>query len=382
MSVKLPAPDGSLSTTSIAARPALDVLTAPATSRMAFAASHVVAEPLRTSIASPAIDWDATLALRHEIWELGLGVAESMDTAQRGMGLSAGDAMELAARTLQEDPRGGAATVVGINTDALAPGPATLEQITQAYRDQLEFVASRGGTPVIMASRHLAAAARTADDYRRVYSDLLADVSGTVVLHWLGAVFDPALAGYWGDTDPSGAMDTVVALITEHKETISGIKISLLESVYERELRARLPAEVAVFTGDDFNYTDMIAGDDRGYSHALLGAFAALTPWASAALKRLDAGDAAGFREILGPTQPLSRSIFAAPTQYYKVGIVWLAYLTGKQDHPRMLGGMDGGRDLLHLAEVVRLANEMRYFPDPDFTEARLRSFFAAFGLG
>ena len=382
MSLKLPGPDGALTEIALSPRPELDVLANPPQSRSAFAASHVVMDPLCGSTAHAAIDWESTMALRREIWSLGLGVAESMDTAQRGMGLSAADAMTLAALTLAEDPRGGAGTVVGINTDDLDPGPATLAQVTAAYLRQLEFVAQRGGTPVIMASRHLAHAATGPEDYRAVYERLLHEVSQPVILHWLGEVFDPALAGYWGDPDPARAMDTVVGLIDAYSDRVAGIKISLLDPAYEVQLRRRLPAGVAVFTGDDFNYTEMIAGDDDGHSHALLGAFAALAPWASAALKQLDAGDEKQFRAILEPTQPLSRHVFSAPTQYYKVGIVWLAYLTGKQSHPRMLGGLDGGRDLLHLADVIRLADEIAYFPDPEFTEARARTFFAANGIG
>ncbi|MEU0493948.1 DUF993 family protein [Mycobacterium sp. NPDC006124] len=383
MTVRLPASDGGLIEVRIAARPRLEVSALPPTSRMVFAASHVVADPLRTSTADGQIDWDATLALRHDIWDVGLGVAESMDTAQRGMGLSAAQAMELAKRTLADDPRGGAGTVVGVNTDALHPASTpALSEIVDAYLEQMRFVTDHGGTPVLMASRHLARTADGPDDYHRVYGELLSQCSSPVILHWLGEVFDPALAGYWGVADPAAALNTVIELIETHRDKVSGIKVSLLDPAFELELRRRLPRGVAVFTGDDFNYTDMIAGDHTGASHALLGAFAALAPWASAAFARLDAGDEPGFRTILGPTEPLSRAVFATPTQYYKVGIVWLAYLSGAQDHSRMLGGFETGRDLLHLAELVHLANAMAYFPDPELTEVRLRTFFAAHGVG
>lgn len=382
MTVILPGPDGGLTEIELSPRPRLAVRVSPPTSRMAFAASHVVADPLRTSTDAGCIDWDATLELRRGIWDLGLGVAEAMDTAQRGMGLSAADAMELARRTLAEDPRGGKATVVGVNTDALGPGPASIDQIVRAYGQQLDFVEMHGGTPVLMASRHLARAAHDQDDYRRVYGELLAQCTRPVILHWLGEVFDPMLAGYWGATDAADAIDTVIDIITAHRSKVTGIKVSLLDPVYELELRRRVPTDVAVFTGDDFNYTDMIAGDETGHSHALLGAFAALAPWASAAFACLDVGDEAGFRAILQPTEPLSRAVFMAPTQYYKVGIVWLAYLSGAQTHPRMLGGFESGRDLIHLAELVRLADTIDYFPDPEFTEMRLRKFFAAYGIG
>jgi hypothetical protein len=382
MTLRLPDADGTLTGIELGTRPHLDVLTAPPVSRSAYAACHVVADPLRSSTAVTAIDWDATIALRRELWNVGLGVAESMDTAQRGMGLAAADAMRLAEMTLAEDPRHGAGTAVGIATDGLESGVATLDELTAAYRRQLEFVAERGGTPVVMASRQLAHVAEGPGDYFTVYDRLLSDAPGPVILHWLGDVFDPELTGYWGDPDPARAMDTVVGLIATHEDKVAGIKISLLDPTYELELRRRLPAGVALFTGDDFNYTEMIAGDHTGHSHALLGAFAALAPWASAALKRLDAGDENGFRAILEPTQRLSRLIFTAPTPFYKVGIVWLAYLSGKQHHPRMLGALEGGRDLLHLAELIRLANEIDYFPDPEFTEARARTFFAAHGIG
>ncbi|MDV3124121.1 dihydrodipicolinate synthase family protein [Mycobacterium sp. 21AC1] len=382
MSLSLPASDGSSSVIELTPRPDLDVSATPPRSRTVYAASHVVADPVSTSIVSGAIDWEATLSLRRDIWSVGLGIAESMDTAQRSMGLTGADAMELARLTLTEDPRDGGGTVVGVNTDQLKPGDTSLDDITGAYAQQLEFVESLGGTAVIMASRHLAATARTADDYLSVYSRLLANTDRPVILHWLGSVFDPALDGYWGDPDPAAALETVLQLISQNASRIAGIKISLLDPRYEIELRQRIPSGIPVFTGDDFNYTDMIAGDGNGHSHALLGAFAALAPWASAALKALDSGDENGFRTVLGPTEQLSRLIFQRPTQYYKVGIAWLAYLTGKQSHFRMLGGLEAGRDLSYLAELIRCADAISYFPDPEFTEQRARMYFAAQGLG
>lgn len=381
MSLTLPASDGSRSVIELSPRPDLDVATTPPRSRMAYAASHVVADPLTTNTVSGSVDWEATLALRRDIWSVGLGIAESMDTAQRGMGLSGADAMELARLTLAEDPRKGEGTVVGINTDQLAPGQSSLDDVVRAYATQLEFVEAHGGTAVIMASRRLAAIAQSADDYLNVYSRLLADTDRPVILHWLGNVFDPFLEGYWGDTNPAAALETVLQLIGQNVDHVGGIKISLLDPQYEIELRRRIPCGIPVFTGDDFNYTEMIAGDGVGYSHALLGAFAALAPWASAALKLLDAGDENGFRSLLGPTEPLSRLIFQRPTEYYKVGIAWLAYLTGKQSHFRMLGGLETGRDLAYLAELIRCANVIGYFPDPGFSEQRARGYFAAQGL-
>jgi hypothetical protein len=355
----------------------------PATSRKVFAAVHVVADPLRAAIpvTSNHIDWETTLQLRHRIWDLGLGVAESMDTAQRGMGLSAADAMTLAQRSLTEDPRGGAGVVVGIGTDALDPAVIpTLTDIGDAYLAQLEIVEAGGGTAVLMASRHLARIARTPEDYLAVYERVIG-ASQRIVLHWLGEVFDPALRGYWGTTDTFRALDTVTGLITAHAEKVEGIKISLLDPIYELRLRSLLPDGVALFTGDDFNYVDMIAGDGQSYSHALLGAFAILAPFASAAFARLDENDEAGFRAILKPTEPLSRLVFESPTPYYKVGVAWISYLSGFQSHFRMLGGLESGRSLSHLAQVLRVAGEIGLFPDPDFTRQRARAYFAAQGV-
>ncbi|HEY5853709.1 MAG TPA: DUF993 family protein [Aldersonia sp.] len=363
----------------------LDTRSTPPTSRAVYAAAHVVADPLIACAANPGpdqIDWDATLRLRHDLWALGLGIAESMDTAQRGMGLDWTGARELAQRTLAEARSVGGKVVVGIGTDQLAAGAATIGQIRDAYLEQVEAIESDGGEVVLMASRHLAAAASGPDDYLAVYDAVLSAATRPVVLHWLGSVFDPALEGYWGFDEPKDAMDTVVAIMTAHRDTVRGIKVSLLDPALEIALRQRIPDPVRVFTGDDYNYVDMIAGDGSHTSDALLGAFAAIGPYASAAFARLDAGDETGFRDILSPTEPLSRLIFAAPTQYYKVGVAWLAYLNGRQDHFRMLGGFETGRSLTHLAELIRVADEIGLFTDPEFTAARAAAYFAVHGIG
>ena len=277
----------------------LDTRSTPPTSRAVYAAAHVVADPLVACAANPGpdqIDWDATLRLRHDLWALGLGIAESMDTAQRGMGLDWAGARELAQRTLAEARSVGGKVVVGIGTDQLAAGPATVEQIRDAYLEQVAAIEAAGGEVVMMASRHLAEAAQGPDDYLAVYDAVLSAATKPVVLHWLGSVFDPALAGYWGFDEPKDAMDTVVAIMTAHRDTVRGIKVSLLDPALEIALRQRIPDRVRVFTGDDYNYVDMIAGDGSHTSDALLGAFAAIGPFASAAFARLDAGDETGFR--------------------------------------------------------------------------------------
>ncbi|PPF77513.1 dihydrodipicolinate synthase family protein [Subtercola sp. Z020] len=381
--ITLPTTEGRGESLVLRAPEHLDVPGRPVRSRAAFAASHVVADPLRAaqSVRHDHIDWDTTLELRHRIWDTGLGVAESMDTAQRGMGLAADDALELARRTMEADPRGGAGVVVGIATDAIQTQTASLMQIGDAYLSQLEFVESRGGTAVVMASRQLVQAARTTEDYLSVYQRVLDASGGTIILHWLGEVFDPTLAGYWGQPTPAAALQTVVDLIEANTSKVAGIKISLLDPAYELELRRRLPEGVLLFTGDDYNYVDMIAGDGARHSHALLGAFAALAPFASAALARLDVGDVDGFRSILEPTQALSRLVFANPTPFYKVGIAWIAYLSGFQNHFRMLGGLESGRTLLHLADIVREADRIGLFPDPEVTAFRATRFFEMHGV-
>jgi Protein of unknown function (DUF993) len=380
--VTLPVADGSTQQLHLREPAQLRTRAEAPSSRAVYAAAPVVADP-RFACAAGApsqVDWEATLELRREIWSFGLGVAESMDTAQRGMGLDWPAARELAQRTLTEARAVGGRVVVGVGTDQLADD-ASLAQIRDAYIEQISIIEETGAEVVVMASRQLARTAARPADYVRVYREVLAAARRPVVLHWLGASFDPALNGYWGFDDPKAAMGVVVDLVAEHRNAVRGIKVSLLDPMLEIHLRQRIPAPVRVFTGDDFNYTDLIAGDGRSSSDALLGAFAAIAPYASAAFTRLDANDEQGFRAILAPTEPLSRLIFAAPTQYYKVGIAWLAYLNGKQAHFRMLGGFETGRSLLHLADLVGAADSIGLFDDPEFSAHRVRAYFGVHGI-
>jgi len=381
--IGLPAADGAVRRIALHDPAELVTSAAPPVSRVAYAAGHVVADPLRSSAGSDTfIDWDATLAVRHRLWDLGLGIAESMDTAQRGMGIAPRVALELGRRTVAEARARGAAVVVGIATDDLAPGERDLSVITDAYLAQLGEIEDAGGRVVMMASRQLARAATGPDDYARVYDAVLTAARRPVILHWLGDMFDPALAGYWGSASIADAADTVLQIIGDHVEKVDGIKVSLLDEAHEIALRRRLPAGVRLYTGDDYNYVNLIAGDEQGHSDALLGAFAAVPRFASAAFAALDRGDLDGFRGILGPTQPLSRLIFAAPTPYYKVGVVWLSYLTGWQSHVRMIAGFETGRSILHLADLFELADGIGLFPDPELAAERAAAYFRGQGVG
>ncbi|WP_460403364.1 dihydrodipicolinate synthase family protein [Actinophytocola sediminis] len=354
-----------------------------ARSRVAYAAAHVVADPLAENVAgAPAVlDWDATLAFRHHLWRNGFGVAEAMDTAQRGMGLDYPAVRELVRRSAAEARSAGGRIVAGVATDQLPPGPATLPAVLDAYRAQLADVIEAGAVPVLMCSRHLVTAASGPHDYLAVYSTLLAEADVPVLVHWLGPMFDPALAGYWGTSDVDEAAEHVLALLKEHAAKIDGIKVSLLDADFEIRLRRRLPPGVRMYTGDDFNYPTLIAGDEHGHSDALLGVFAALAPVAGPALHRLDAGDVAGFRSILDPTVPLARHLFAAPTQFYKTGIVFLAWLSGHQEHFTMVGGLQSGRSATHCARLLVLADEAGLLPDPELAAARARAYFTTAGV-
>jgi Protein of unknown function (DUF993) len=351
-------------------------IVSPAFNRIAYAAAHVVVDPLAESDPQldAVIDWDETLRFRHYLWDLGIGVAEAMDTAQRGMGLDWPGALELIRRTLAEaKSRPGAVVACGAGTDHLAPGAArTLEDVIAAYETQIEAIEALDGRIILMASRALAGLAKGPDDYRRVYDHILRQVRHPVVIHWLGEMFDPALAGYWGADDHMEAMESALSVIAGNATKVDGVKISLLSKEKEIFMRRRLPPGVRMYTGDDFNYAELIAGDERGYSDALLGIFDAIAPVASVALDRLTAGDKAGFRELLEPTVPLSRHIFKAPTRYYKTGIVFLAYLNGLQKHFHMIGGQQSARSLQHLAELFRLADAARVLRNPDLAAERV----------
>lgn len=356
----------------------------PFRSRVAYAAAHVVADPLAdtTPAAPPVIDWDATLAYRRYLWSLGFAVAEAMDTAQRGMGLDWPTAQELIRRSLAEARAVGGSVACGAGTDHLQPRPGlTLADVEEAYAEQVGFVEQHGGRVILMASRALAACASSAADYAQVYDRILSQVQQPVILHWLGDMFDPALAGYWGSRDLDAAMNTCLQIIAGHAAKIDGIKISLLDADKEIAMRRRLPPSVKMYTGDDFNYPQLIQGDDQGYSHALLGIFDAIAPAASAAFGALDAGDTARFDAMLAPTVPLSRHIFAAPTYYYKTGVVFLAYLNGHQHHFRMVGGQESARSMVHLAELFMLADRAGVLRDPQQAVARMRPLLALAGV-
>src|SRR5579872_178899 len=343
--------------------------------RVAYSAAHVVADPFADNDPwlDQSIDWERTIAFRHHLWDLGLGVAEAMDTAQRGMGLNLNGAQELIRHSLDAARNSpGALIACGVGTDHLTVDPSlSVDDVVRAYEEQIEFVESLGGRIILMASRALVAAARSPEDYLRVYDRILQQTNQPVILHWLGEMFDPALAGYWGSVDHMAAMNTCVDLINSHADKVDGVKISLLSAEKEITMRRRLALGVRMYTGDDFNYQELIAGDEQGYSHALLGIFDAIAPAASAALARLGAGDEAGFHAILSLTVPLSRHIFRAPTRFYKTGIVFLAYLNGFQDHFVMLGGQQGARSLVHLAELFRLADAAGVLRDPDTATLR-----------
>ncbi|MEU8820699.1 DUF993 family protein [Actinoplanes sp. NPDC048796] len=343
-------------------------------SRIAYAAAPVTADPTAENIpGAPAhLDWDTTLRFRHHLWDHGFGVAEAMDTAQRGAGLDYAATRELIRRSAAEAT---GPIVAGVGTDQLPAGPATIDDITKAYLEQLSDVRQAGATPVIMCSRHLAAAARDADDYRRVYGELLSQSDGPVLLHWLGEAFDPLLAGYWGGDD------TVLDIIQEHAARIEGIKISLLDADYEVELRRRLPEGVRMYTGDDFNYPSLILGDDQGHSEALLGVLAVIAPPAAAAFRALDEGDVTAYEQILSPTLPLARHLFAAPTYHYKTGIVFLNWLAGHQDHFTMVGGAQSGRSPRHLLALMRLADEAGILPDADLATHRAGAWLTTVGM-
>jgi len=365
---------------------------APRWNRVAFAAAHVVADPLAAidPWLGTAVDWDATLAFRRHLWAHGFGVAEAMDTAQRGMGLDWPTSLELIRRSVNE-ARGIAGAVVfsGAGTDHLPPGAnCTPDEVIAAYEEQCAAIEAAGGRIILMASRALAACARSPDDYAFVYGRVLAQVRAPVILHWLGEMFDPALAGYWvgagglaSDPDHARAAAVCAAVISANAAKVDGVKVSLLDAAKEVALRARLPQGVRMYTGDDFNFAALIGGDASGHSDALLGIFDAIAPAASAALTALAAGDRARFDAILAPTVPLSRHVFAAPTRFYKTGVVFLAWLNGHQAHFTMVGGQQSARSLLHLSELFRLADAAGLLRDPELAAARMHAFLCVNGL-
>ena len=353
--------------------------------RVAYAAAHVVADPLADNDPwlDANIDWDKTIAFRHYLWDLGFGVAEAMDTAQRGGGLDWSAAKLLIKHALEAAKgRPGAKICCGVGTDHLAvTDDVTVDDIIRAYEEQIEAVEGMGGQLIVMASRALARVAKSPADYERVYGRILKQVKEPVIIHWLGEMFDPALAGYWGNADHMAAMETCLNVMHDNAAKIDGVKISLLSKDKEIAMRRRLPQGVRMYTGDDFNYAELIAGDEEGHSDALLGIFDAIAPAASAGLAKLSKGDLQGFHGIMEPTVPLSRHIFKAPTRFYKTGVVFLAWLNGLQDHFIMVGGQESARSILHLAELFRLADKARVLHDPDLAASRMNKLLAVHGL-
>jgi hypothetical protein len=353
--------------------------------RIAYAAAHVVADPwsAREPWLEAAVDWDATVAFRRHLWSWGLGVAEAMDTAQRGMGMDWTASLELIGRTLEAAKAvPGAVVGCGAGTDHLPPErDLTIERVIAAYEEQCAAVEKLGGRIVLMASRALAACARSPDDYATVYDRVLSQVREPVIIHWLGEMFDPALEGYWGHADHDRAMNVCLDVIGRNAHKVDGIKISLLDKDREIAMRRRLPAGVRMYTGDDFNFAELIEGDGERHSDALLGIFDAIAPAASGALSALAAGDRAGYHDMLAPTVPLSRHIFRTPTRFYKTGVVFLAWLNGHQEHFVMVGGQESARNLLHLAELFRLADAAGLLADPVLACHRMKQFLAARGI-
>ncbi|CAM5675926.1 MULTISPECIES: dihydrodipicolinate synthase family protein [Streptomyces] len=381
MTIRLPAADGTLRAYEPRTAPLSVAPGAPFSSRTVFSAAHVVADPFADvpPDAPAAIDWDATLAFRRHLWSHGLGVAEAMDTAQRGMGLDWAGAAELIRRSAAEARAAGGRIACGAGTDQLAGG--TPARIRAAYEEQLAVVEEAGAQAVLMASRALAATAKGPEDYLEVYGHLLRQAAEPVVLHWLGPMFDPALEGYWGSSDLDAATGTFLEVIAAHPDKVDGVKISLLDARREVGLRRRLPRGVRCYTGDDFHYPELIAGDDQGFSHALLGIFDPLGPLAAGAVRVLDTGDVQGFRELLDPTVELSRHLFQPPTRFYKTGVVFLAWLAGHQSHFAMVGGLQSARSLPHLARAYELADGLGLFPDPKLAEERMKTLLSLYGV-
>lgn len=386
MQITLPTADGGLAPYTLRG-PGRFAPAAPGTKldRIAYSAAHVVADP-RAAIdpwLQCAVDWDTTIAYRVRLWKMGLGVAEAMDTAQRGMGLDWPTSLELIRRSLdaaQDVP--GALIASGCGTDHLAPEDAkSVDDVIRAYEEQMAAIEQLGGRLIVMCSRALARVAKSPADYERVYDRVLSQARQPVVLHWLGEMFDPALRGYWGSTDNTAAMDTALGIIAAHANKVDGIKISLLDKDEEIRMRARLPAGVRMYTGDDFNYAELIAGDGTKHSDALLGIFDAIAPAASAALAALAAGDTARFHAILAPTVPMSRHIFQAPTRFYKTGVVFMAWINGHQRHFTMVGGQQSTRSLLHFAQLFRLADAAGLIEQPELALRRMNTLLALHGV-
>jgi hypothetical protein len=381
----LPRADGTLAPYTLSGRPPVTAPAGPITSRVGMAAVHVVADPLAAinPTLEVALDWDATLRFRHHVWSLGLAVAEAMDTSQRGMGFDWTAAKELIKRSVTEARTvPGAVLASGAGTDHLEPGPrVTLADVEAAYEEQCAWIEGCGGRIILMASRALAACAKSPDDYVKVYGRILSQAREPVIVHWLGEMFDPALAGYWGSRERDRQVETLLAIVNEYAAKIDGVKISLLDQQREIAMRRRFPRGVRMYTGDDFDYPTTIGGDVQGYSDALLGIFDVIAPAASAALHALDRGDRAEFERILAPTLTLSRHVFGDPTRFYKTGVVFAAYLNGHQSHFRMVGGLEGARSIVHLSEQFRLMDAAGLLRDPEMAATRMRRILAVAGI-
>src|SRR3954447_23577352 len=385
LSLKLPKANRDIETYRLAASRTFPSRLEGTLNRVAFSAAHVVADPLAEvdPWLTAAIDWGRTIAFREHVWDLGLGVAEAMDTAQRGMGLDWPTSLELIQRSVRAaKAKGNALVFSGAGTDHLAVEDAkSIDDVIRAHEQQIAAEEKAGGRTIMMASRALAKLGRSADDYAKVYNRVLSQVREPVILHWLGDMFDPALANYWGTSSLDAAMDIAVGVINANASKVDGVKVSLLDKQREIDMRRRLDKTVRMYTGDDFNYAELIAGDDQGFSHALLGIFDAIAPAASYALSRLAAGDGKGLHDVLGPTVPLSRHIFKAPTRFYKTGIVFMAWLNGHHDHFAMVGGQESTRSTLHLAELFRLADQAGLLSDPELATRRMTTFLATRGI-
>ena len=383
----LPSYDGTLAPYALQGTPLIPRAPRVALTRTAFAAAHVISDPLAERSpwdTRPAVDWDATLAFRVGLWDQGLGLAEAMDTAQRGMGVDWATARELITRTMRAAKAHPLAPRVacGAGTDHVALADLRdAAAIMAAYETQAEVIETAGGQLILMASRAFTAIGADHATYHTVYRHLIDGARDPVVLHWLGDMFDPALAGYWGSHDVATASDFVLRLIAENPAKVDGIKISLLNQTHEEAFRARLPAGVRLYTGDDFNYADLIAGDGAHYSHALLGIFAAIAPAASQALEALALGDLPTYHRLLAPTVPLSREIFKAPTRFYKAGIAFLSWLNGTQRHFIMPAGLQSSREITHYAQVFRLADQAGLLSKPDLAEQRMATLLALHGM-
>lgn len=356
----------------------------PFTSRTVLAAPHVVADVRAeyTPGVAPPVDWESTMAFRRHLWSYGIGVAEGMDTSERGVGgLMWPQAQELIALGIEEAAAAGGAIVCGAGTDQISSAQPSLEHVIDAYLEQTSYIEGRGGATVIRASHALVAAAKSDEDYLKVYGTVLASLERPAIVHWLGTVFDPTLAGYWGHDDVRAAMRVVLEMAHSNVDSLRGIKFSLLDDELESEFRRLVPPSVQVFTGDDYGYTQLLLGDSEHHSHGLLGVLDPIAPIASAAFAALDQGDESSFTETMDATIPFAVKMFEPPAASYKVGVVFTAWLSGHQEHFRMVTGREGMRSLQHLTDLFVLADALGLYPDPELAAHRMRILLAMGGV-